>query len=58
MKDVNDEYIYKYPSLYAAGQKGVYFSFRTFWKWLLFAMYHGVVIYFGTVYVSFNILNL
>jgi len=49
---VNDQYIYKYPTLYAAGQKGVYFNFKVFWKWLLFSMWHGTCVYFGTVYVS------
>lgn len=52
MQDVNDQYIYKYPTLYAAGQKGVYFSFKVFWKWIAFSMWHGTTVYFGTVYVS------
>jgi len=49
-QDVNDEYIYKYPTLYAAGQKGVYFGFKVFWRWIIFSIFHGVTVYFGTVY--------
>jgi magnesium-transporting ATPase (P-type) len=50
---VNDEYIYKYPQVYAAGQNGAYFSFKVFWKWIVLSMWHGAVCFFGTIWVSF-----
>ena len=34
------------PILYEAGPKAYYFNFRTFWKWMLYAFYHGWVCYF------------
>lgn len=49
-QDVNDEYIYKYPTLYAAGQKGIYFGFKVFWRWIFFSIWHGGIVYTGTVY--------
>ena len=51
-QDVNDQYCYKYPMIYRAGQKGVYFNFKVFWRWIIFSIWHGAVCYFGTVYVS------
>ena len=49
-QDVNDQYIYKYPRLYAAGQKGLYFTTGIFWRWIIFSVWHGAVSYFGTVF--------
>ena len=51
-QDVNDQYVYQYPQVYKAGQKGVYFNFKVFWRWIFFSIWHGGTCYFGTVYVS------
>lgn len=48
-QDVNDQYIYKYPTLYRAGQQGAYFKFSVFWRWIIFSLWHGAVIYYGSV---------
>ena len=48
-QDVNDQYVYWYPQVYKAGQKGVYFNFKVFWRWIIFSMWHGAICYFGTV---------
>lgn len=56
-QDVNDEYIYKYPTLYKAGQKGVYFSFGIFWRWIIFSIWHGLVTFFGCSYGLKGIVN-
>lgn len=52
LQDVNDQYIYKYPVLYSAGQKRAYFNLKVFWRWIIFAAVHGLVTYFGTSHVS------
>lgn len=39
-----------YTKLYGAGQKRAYFGYRTFWKWILFSIYHGAIIFFSTTY--------
>ena len=49
---MNDQYIYKYPVLYSAGQKRAYFNLKVFWRWIIFAAVHGLVTYFGTSHVS------
>jgi len=40
----------KYPQLYEAGQKGYYFNYREFWKWISLALWHGAVAYFIPMY--------
>mmetsp|Transcript_29403 Transcript_29403/g.28548 ORF Transcript_29403/g.28548 Transcript_29403/m.28548 type:complete len:240 (+) Transcript_29403:451-1170(+) len=45
-KDINDEFIQKYPKVYQAGQVGAYFSYGKFWKWMFQAIFHGIVTYF------------
>ena len=49
-QDVNDEYVYKYPRIYAAGQKSKYFNKVIFWRWICFSIWHGAVTYFGVIY--------
>lgn len=51
-QDVNDQFVYVYPQVYKAGQKGIYFNFKVFWRWIVFSVWHGAICYFGTVYVS------
>jgi phospholipid-transporting ATPase len=38
------------PLFYQAGQKGIYFNLKLFWRWLLFAIIHG-----GICYISVEI---
>lgn len=49
-RDVNEEYSYKYPVLYKAGQVQHYFGYLVFWKWMLLSVWHGAVIYFIPFY--------
>ena len=36
----------KFPTLYKAGQRKLYFNFKVFWMWKALALWHGWVIYF------------
>mmetsp|Transcript_11443 Transcript_11443/g.10104 ORF Transcript_11443/g.10104 Transcript_11443/m.10104 type:complete len:263 (+) Transcript_11443:357-1145(+) len=45
-KDVYNKSM-KVPQLYQMGQKGMYFSYLIFWKWVFLSIYHGIIIYFG-----------
>ena len=47
-RDVDEKYVDMYPILYQAGQKRIYFSYFIFWKWVISAIIHGIVVYFGT----------
>jgi magnesium-transporting ATPase (P-type) len=47
----------KNPILYAAGPKHFYFNFKTFWKWMLFALCHGWVAYFLPILGLKGVLN-
>mmetsp|Transcript_28576 Transcript_28576/g.27560 ORF Transcript_28576/g.27560 Transcript_28576/m.27560 type:complete len:207 (+) Transcript_28576:2924-3544(+) len=49
-QDANDEIVYTFPVLFKAGQKGKYFSIWIFWRWIVFSIYHGVVVFYGTIY--------
>ena len=44
--------------LYQAGQKRAYFSLKVFWRWIIFAVVHGLVTYFGTSHVSSSLSHL
>lgn len=48
-QDLNAADSLRYPSAYAAGQKGAYFTFKTFWVWILLAVWHGLVCYWVPV---------
>lgn len=52
-QDVNPEYAYKFPVVYQAGTKRVYFNFAIFWRWIIFSIWHGFIIFFG-VTISFQ----
>ena len=41
----------QHPELYSLGQDKVYFNFTTFWKWILWAIVHGMLCFFIPVYV-------
>jgi magnesium-transporting ATPase (P-type) len=47
-RDVTEKWVDRYPVLYMAGQKKVYFSYAIFWKWVFFAWFHGIVVYVAT----------
>lgn len=53
-KDINDHFSYRFPVVYKAGQKGLYFNFKVFWKWIVLAIWHGVVCFYGTIVVSIS----
>ena len=53
---MNDQFVYKYPVVYRAGQKNVYFNMKVFWRWIIMAIWHGATTYFGSVYVSNTLL--
>jgi phospholipid-transporting ATPase len=44
-RDVEVDYAFKHPILYMAGPKKVYFNFKLFWTWILFAFLSGFVCY-------------
>ncbi len=47
-RDVTEKWVDRYPVLYQAGQKRVYFSYLIFWKWVILAWFHGFSVYFAT----------
>jgi phospholipid-transporting ATPase len=47
---VNWDYTLEYPIVYRAGQLNAYFNIRVFWRWILFSIWHGGIIYVGTTY--------
>lgn len=49
-RDVDYAISRKNPKLYEAGQQNKYFSFLIFWKWVLFALFHGWITFFGSTY--------
>ena len=52
LQDVGHETSLKFPTLYMAGQKKLYFNFKVFWMWMAYALWHGWVIYFFPMLVS------
>lgn len=44
----------KYPTVYKAGQMGLYFSYGKFWKWIFQAVYHGALTYYMIMQSSFS----
>jgi len=49
-QDVDELTSFKFPKLYNAGQKKFYFSLKKFWIWIVFALLHGVIIFFLVSY--------
>ncbi|CAG9329527.1 unnamed protein product [Blepharisma stoltei] len=45
-QDLNAEDSFKYPVAYQAGPRKAYFSFKVFWRWVVFAIWHGVLCFF------------
>ena len=52
-QDVNAERSLRYPALYAAGQRGMYFNVKGFWVWVILAVWHGTVCFWVPGYFSF-----
>ena len=48
-QDVDATNSLKYPHLYGAGHKNVYFNFKVFWIWVALAAWHGSLCYWVTV---------
>jgi phospholipid-transporting ATPase len=44
-QDIDSFESLRLPELYRIGQKQSYFNFRNFWKWVIFAVWHGSVSY-------------
>jgi len=42
-QDLNDDEALTYAGTYHIGQKGQYFTYRVFWSWLGFSVWHGLV---------------
>lgn len=45
-RDADAEYSLKNPILYGAGPAKAYFNFKTFWRWILSAIFSGCICYF------------
>ena len=45
-QDLNAEDSFKYAIAYQAGPKRQHFSYKIFWSWIIFAMWHGTVALF------------
>lgn len=56
-RDVDEETSLKFPILYKAGQTKFYFSLKKFWIWILFAIIHGVIIFYGVKFGIIDVLN-
>ena len=52
-RDVPDNFSVSNPRLYHAGQKGLFFNFMIFWKWIILSIIHGGTNYYVIVYVIF-----
>lgn len=50
-RDVDDKLSMDNPVLYKAGQAKFYFNMKNFWTWILMSIFHGALVYFGTLYV-------
>jgi phospholipid-transporting ATPase len=44
----------RYPQLYMIGQRGEWFSIRTFWAWIVNGFYHSAIGYVASVYFFIN----
>ena len=48
-RDLDSEYSLKHPVAYRAGQRGLYFTYGQFWKWVVLGIWHGLVCYWVPV---------
>jgi phospholipid-transporting ATPase len=49
--DIDRSIIFSYPKLYTAGHKNSYMNKGVFWSWIVFAMFHGFVIFWIPIIV-------
>ena len=42
-QDLNEKEALAYPATYQAGQRRLYFTFRTFWSWVAVSIWHGLI---------------
>jgi len=42
-QDLRDTEALAYPSTYQAGQRRLYFTFKTFWTWVSMSVWHGLI---------------
>ena len=42
-RDLSPENSLKFPIAYGAGQRRLYFTFKTFWRWVSLGIFHGVL---------------
>jgi magnesium-transporting ATPase (P-type) len=54
-KDVDLNLVKKFPILYEAGQKNYFFNITYFWKYIIYAIIHGVFCFFLSQYLFLNI---
>ena len=52
-RDLSAEQSLMYPIAYGAGPRALYFSYGRFWRWILYALYHGNMC-FWIPYVGFR----
>ena len=45
-QDTSVDNSYRYPALYLAGKHHTYFNARIFWRWILLALWHGLVSFY------------
>lgn len=48
-QDIDPALSMRHPEAYGAGQKGVYFTYKKFWMWMGFAVFHGVVCFWTSM---------
>jgi len=49
-KDLQEDKFRYFPILYQAGQIRFYFNMLVFWKWIFYALFHGLTIFFIVSY--------
>ena len=54
-KDVDLTLVKKFPVLYEAGQKNYFFNITYFWKYIIYAILHGVFCFLISQYIFLNI---
>ena len=54
-KDVDLTLVKKFPVLYEAGQKNYFFNITYFWKYIIYAIIHGVFCFLISQYIFLNI---
>ena len=54
-KDVDLNLVKKFPILYEAGQKNYFFNITYFWKYIIYAIIHGVFCFFFSQYLFLNV---